>query len=536
MQVGENGSQDTDMRDAGIAGAGRSARDLVIAADFGTSGVKLAALDRSLALKAVAMRAYPLSLPASGQAEQAPADWWKALAEGIADLRGLIPDLAERAAALVFCAQMCGVVASDASGAPLRPAIVWLDKRAGTMSRQMNGGFPSLAGYRLDKLLAWTRIANGAPSHNGMDPPAKMLWLKQFEPDVFAGAHKLLDVKDWLLNRATGRFVTTADSANLTWMMDTRKGREGWSAYLAGRLGIPLDKLPEIVDGTETVGGLLADAATELGLEPGLPVIAGAGDVAATAIGSGAMADGELHAYAGTSAWLSGFFPSRRIDIFHSFATISSSVGYRPLLIATQESAGTAFAWAARLTGGAEGDTDSALARAYEGIGPVRADDPLFVPWLAGERVPVDDDRLRGVFYGLGMQHERSALLRSVLEGVALNMRWALSKVSKQRGVLADVPLPLVGGAAVNPLFAQGLADALKRRVEVRAPRHAGVRGAAAIAGTNLGWFDSVEAAAPALATGPAEIYDPQHEGMVLSDARSAMLERHRSRLIALYR
>ncbi|WP_417766927.1 xylulokinase [Stappia sp.] len=536
MRVGKDGSRDTDVRNAGSRAAGRSARDLLIAADFGTSGVKLAALDRSLSLKAVAMRAYPLSLPVSGQAEQAPADWWKALAEGIADLRGLIPDLAERTAALVFCAQMCGVVATDASGAPLRPAIVWLDKRAGTMSRQMNGGFPSLAGYRLDKLLAWTRIANGAPSHNGMDPPAKMLWLKQFEPDVFAGAHKLLDVKDWLLARATGRFVTTADSANLTWMMDTRQGREGWSPYLAGRLGIPLDKLPEIVDGTETVGGLLADAAVELGLEPGLPVIAGAGDVAATAIGSGAMADGELHAYAGTSAWLSGFFPSRRIDIFHSFATICSSVNYRPLLIATQESAGTAFAWAARLTGEAEGDTDSALARAYEGIGPVQADDPLFVPWLAGERVPVDDDRLRGVFYGLGMQHDRSALLRSVLEGVALNMRWALSKVAKQRGVLQDTPLPLVGGAAVNPLFAQGLADALKRPVEVRAPRLAGVRGAAAIAGTNLGWFDSVEAAAPVLSAGPTETYDPQDEGMALSDARSAMLERHRSRLIALYR
>ena len=150
MRVGKDGSRDTDVRNVGSRAAGRSARDLLIAADFGTSGVKLAALDRSLSLNAVAMRAYPLSLPVSGQAEQAPADWWKALAEGIADLRGLIPDLAERSAALVFCAQMCGVVATDASGAPLRPAIVWLDKRAGTMSRQMNGGFPSLAGYRLD--------------------------------------------------------------------------------------------------------------------------------------------------------------------------------------------------------------------------------------------------------------------------------------------------------------------------------------------------------------------------------------------------
>uniref|UniRef100_UPI003BADBDAC xylulokinase n=1 Tax=Stappia sp. TaxID=1870903 RepID=UPI003BADBDAC len=516
--------------------AGAGGQELVIAADFGTSGVKLAAINRDLALVATATRPYPLSLPGNDGAEQDPEDWWTALANGVADLRREVPDLSHRAVALVFCAQMCGVVSVSRTGDLLRPAMIWLDKRAGTLSRTMNGGFPSLAGYRLDKLLAWTRIANGAPSHNGMDPPAKMLWLKRNEPEVWNAADKFLDVKDWLVMRATGACVTTADSANLTWMMDTRPGREGWSAYLAGRLGIPLDKLPEIVDGTAVAGGLLPDAAAGLGLATGLPVIAGAGDVGATAIGSGAMADGELHAYAGTSAWLSGFFPSRRIDIFHSFATISSPVSFRPLLIATQESAGTAFAWAARLVGESAGDSDAALDTLYDGIGPLREDDPVFVPWLAGERVPVDDDRLRGVFHGLGVRHDRDALLRATLEGVALNMRWALSKVAKQKGVRHDLPIPLVGGAAVNPLFAQLLADALKRNVEVRAPRHAGVRGAAAIAGVALGWFSKVEEAAPVLASGPSAIYTPESEGMARCDRRSARLERARKHLLALYR
>lgn len=521
-------------RDRPHAGAG--GQDLVIAADFGTSGVKLAAIDRELSLVATATRSYPLSLPGNEGAEQNPEDWWAALEAGVADLRRDVPDLSQRAAALVFCAQMCGVVSVSRSGELLRPAMIWLDKRAGTLSRAMNGGFPSLAGYRLDKLLAWTRIANGAPSHNGMDPPAKMLWLRRNEPEVWDAADKFLDAKDWLVMRATGVRVTTADSANLTWMMDTRPGREGWSAYLAGRLGIPLDKLPEIVDGTAVAGGLLPDAASGLGLTPGLPVIAGAGDVAATAIGSGAMADGELHAYAGTSAWLSGFFPSRRLDIFHSFATIASPVSFRPLLIATQESAGTAFAWAARLVGESAGDSDAALDSLYDGIGPMREDDPMFVPWLAGERVPVDDDRLRGVFYGLGVRHDRNAILRATLEGVALNMGWALSKVAKQKGVRHDLPIPLVGGAAVNPLFAQLLADALKRDVEVRYPRHAGVRGVAAIAGVSLGWFDKVEDAAPVLSFGPGAVYTPDAEGMSRCDRRAARLARARKHLLSLYR
>jgi len=512
------------------------AEDLAIAADFGTSGVKVAALDRELALIATATAAYPLSFPGPDRAEQAPDDWWAALAQALAELGRAIPDLDARARALVFCAQMCGLVCVDARGNLLRSAIIWMDKRAGALSRDMNGGFPAIAGYRIDKLLMWTRIANGAPSHNGMDPPAKMLWLKRHEPEVWAAADKLLDVKDWLILKATGACVTTADSANLTWMMDTRPGREGWSPRLAGRLGIPLDKLPEIVDGTAVAGHLGAAAAADLGLTEGLPVIAGAGDVGATAIGSGAMADGQLHAYAGTSAWLSGFFPSRRIDIFHAFATISSSASYRPLLIATQESAGTAFAWAARLMGGAAGDDDATLAALYAGIGEGRADDPVFVPWLAGERVPVDDDRLRGVFYGLSARHDRAALLRATLEGVALNMRWALDKVARQKGVRHDLPIPLVGGAAVNPVFAQLLADALKRRIEVRAPRHAGVRGAAVLAGTALDWFDRVEAAAPVLASGPVAVYEPREAGMARLDARAAWLNRHRKALISLYR
>ncbi|MBB99669.1 MAG: hypothetical protein CML67_09055 [Rhodobacteraceae bacterium] len=514
----------------------QNSRELVIAADFGTSGVKLAALDRSLSLLATAAEAYPLSLPGPDRAEQQPDDWWQALRRGIAALHDQIPDLRERAVALVPCAQMCGLVCVDRAGDVLRPALISLDKRAGAMSRKMNGGFPAVAGYRADKLFTWTRIANGAPSHNGMDPPAKMLWIKTHEPEVWAASHKLLDVKDWLIFRATGALTTTADSANLTWMMDTRPGREGWSPFLAGRLGIPLDKLPEIVDGASIAGRLAERAAEDLGLSAALPVVAGAGDVGATAIGSGAVEDGQLHVYAGTSAWLSGFFPSRRLDVFHSYATIASSVGFRPLLIATQESAGTAFAWAARLVGESAGDSDSALDTLYDGIGELQDDDPLFVPWLAGERVPVDDDRLRGVLYGLSVRHDRNAVLRATLEGVALNLRWAMSKVARQKGVRHDLPLPLVGGAAVNPRFAQLLADALDRRVEVRAPRHAGVRGAAAIAGAALGWFDSVQAAAPALSSGPVEIYDPEPAGVARCAARAARLDRHRKGLLSLYR
>ena len=153
------------------------------------------------------------------------------------------------------------------------------------IAREVMGGFPTVIGYGLFKLLSSIRLTNGAPSLNGMDPPAKMLWLKRHEPKVYGAAWKLLDVKDWLLLRATGHAATTADLANVTWMMDTRKGREGWSDALIARFGLKRALLPDIVDGTASPGGLTAAAASELGLPSGLPVFAGAGDVCAAEIG-----------------------------------------------------------------------------------------------------------------------------------------------------------------------------------------------------------------------------------------------------------
>lgn len=517
--------------------SGTSAADIVISADFGTSGVKVGAIDQNFRILAKAVAPYPLSLPARDQAEQNPQDWWDALCAAIRELGREVENLSERAAALVFCAQMCGVLPVDAGGAPLRSCLIWLDKRSAALSRSLVGGFPSLYGYQLFKLAHWLRLANGAPSRNGMDPTGKMLWLKQNEAEIFARSHKLLDVKDWLIHRATGEFCMTADSANLTWLMDTRPGREGWSPALAARVGLPLDKLPAIVEGSSVVGTLTQEAALELGLRSGLPVAGGGGDATATAVGSGAVDDGALHIYAGTSSWVSGFFSRRIIDVGSSFATITSSVAYRPLLIATQEAAGTAFAWLADLFGCQEtAAREDLLRKVFAEPGNAQSSDPLFTPWLAGERVPVDDNRLRASFYGLSIRHDRNAIARSVAEGVAFNTRWAYSKVMKVGGAKADGAIPLVGGVAQNPYFAQLLADTLNRPVVVGEPRYSGVLGAAAMAAAALGWHGDTWSAARAVGDRASAAYEPAPRRVAMLDDRYRELERVRKKLIALYR
>jgi xylulokinase len=501
--------------------------DFILAADFGTTGVKVALVDHALAIRHSAAATYPLIIGGGGIAEQNPNDWWAAFGQAVAGLATEAGPLAGRIAAISFCAQTCGVVCADADGRPLRPALIWMDKRAAPEARRFVGGFPTVHGYNAFKGIAWALLANGAPSRNGMDPVCKMIWLRDREPETWRRTRLLLDVKDWLVLHATGNATTTGDSANLTWMMDTRRGREGWSPTLARMAGVPLDMLPPIVDGASVTGGLLPRAAAELGLDVGIPVLAGVSDVTAAALGSGATQDGQMHICIGSSSWIAGFHPSRVLSSAHSFATINSGVGNRLLLIATQESAGSALDWVGSL-GGPNTAADASA---------VRVDDPIFVPWLAGERVPVDDDRMRGSFTGLSLNHDHAALRRSALEGVAFNLGWAHECVSRKlRGTPSDAPLPVVGGGALNRPLVRMLANTLERPLRLGRERFAGVSGAAAIGAAAVGWHADPWVAARVFAAEGGEIVEPDPDGVGLARQRRASLERLRPSLIRYYR
>lgn len=508
--------------------------DLVISADFGTSAVKVGVVDGDLKLLARATETYPLNLAPGGIAEQNPVDLWAALARGLTQLRQDIPNLADRATTVVFSSQICGLICADDNGQPLMPCLTWLDKRAAKVGQALIGGFPSAHGYQIGKLVRWLRIANGAPAKNGMDPTAKMLWVAQNEPKIYAKTRWFLDVKDWLMHRATGRFTTSAESANVTWLMDSRPGREGWSKPLSKMTGIPLEKLPEIVDAAEVVETLTPHAAAELGLSKNTIVLGGTSDVTAAALGSGEVEDGALHICAATSCWISGFMDGRRLNVGDSYATISSSLNFRPLLVASQENAGSAMEWAVRISGGkTEGES---LANAFDDMGDPLPDDPYFIPWLAGERVPVDNDLLRGAFHGLALHHDPRALRRATAEGVALNMLWSYKKVSREKGIRLDGPISMVGGVAGNAHFAQTVADALNREVRVGEARHAGVLGTATLAAKVQGWAADPFEAAARLRHQTTAFYTPNADRAEALAVRNARLEKIRRDLIRSYR
>ncbi len=491
-------------------------QDLVLGFDFGTSSVKAALFDRDGAVMAAATQTYPLILPQHGWAEQDPQDWWTAMRAATNALLASVPDAAARVAAISLSAQMGGVVSVDADGGALHNALIWLDTRSADIARDLTGGMIRIAGYGPLKLARWLRLTGGAPSLSGKDAVSKIVWLRQHRPDLWPRVHKLLDVKDYLLARLTGRFIASFDSAHLTWLFDARPGHKAWSPALLRQIGLDAARLPEIGGATDVASGLSDRAAAELGLRPGTPVTVGAGDVAAAAISAGNPGQGSLHLYLGTSLWLATRIPRSRVDPNTSIGSITFADGSDYLLIATQENAGASIRWAMTLLGLAEDDFAgfAALARAFT----PSADAPFFFPWLAGERVPVDDPHIRGAFANVAIAHGREALAFAVHEGVALNLRWAMASFDRLSG-RAGQRLRLLGGGARSPFWAQMFADVLGREVEaVRMPDQCGTRGAAMTAAVAAGWYPDLAAAAAMTQRG--ELFAPDPARAALYRAR----------------
>jgi xylulokinase len=464
----------------------------ILAVDVGTSEIKVALVSAAGEVRDCARSALGVLHPQPGWAEQDPNDWWNAIRAGARDLWAGSECAPENVSAVVFSCQMFGVLPVDPSGKPLMNAMIWLDTRSREQARKITAGYPKVSGYGLPKLVKWLRATNGVPSLAGRDTISKFIWLREERPQLWQRTHKLLDVKDYLLMRCTGRTVTTFDLASGGWLFKTRKGDLGWSPEILRMLDLDTERLPEVIASTDIVGELSAGAASDLGLSPGTPVIAGAGDVPSCAVGSGAVRDGEVHIYLGTSSWVATHLDDRAVNPFAATGTLCAAEYGKYILIASQETAGGSLEWVRKNILADEIGYD-AINRLVEDCEP-GAGGLFFFPWLMGERVPVDDASLRGGFVNFSFEHDRRHLLRAVFEGVALNNRWALGVVEKLLG--KSVPsIRITGGGAQSNAWCQIMADVLGKRVErVANPQFCGVRGAALIALRALGEIDHLDA------------------------------------------
>jgi len=441
--------------------------------DIGTSAVKAVVLAPDGQVASSGSAPLRISRPHPLWSEQQPQDWWDATLAAVQQL----PTTQRAAVAAVgLSGQMHGATVLDAAGEPLRPAILWNDGRAFAQCAALEAAEPR------------SRAITGNIAMPGFTAP-KLLWLQQHEPALFARIARVLLPKDYVRLRMTGEYLSdVSDSAGTLWL---DVGARRWSAAMLTACGLAESQMPGLVEGSAQAGRLRASIATQLGV-PVVPVAGGGGDNAAGAVGAGVVRAGQAMLSLGTSGVIfvanDEFLPYPEGAV-HAFCHALPGRWHQ---MAVMLSAASCLDWVARLGGFA--DVPAALAAAAKHA-PDQAV-PLFLPYLSGERTPHNDPHARGVFFGLHHDTDAAALVRSVLEGVALAYRDGLRVLTQGGATIAD--LSLIGGGARSGQWASLLASALERPLLVRDGAEVGpALGAARLAALCVGHASESQLCAP---------------------------------------
>jgi len=460
----------------------------ILAIDLGTGGPKVALVDLRGRIVAHEVETSRTILTPPDGAEQDPHDWWRSISAAVKRLVADAPEAAASIAGIGVTAHWAGTVAVDAHGDPIGNAIIWMDSRGAPQVAAAVGGRLNVMGYDPRRLKRWLQLTGGAPSHSGKDAIAHILWLKSERPDVYAAAERFLEPADYLNLRLTGRAVSSHDCSVMLWLTDNReRDAIDYDPQLLAWSGIERTKLPPLVPSASVVGELTADVAAEWGIAAGIPVTTAMGDVHAAVVGCGATRDHEPHLYLGTSSWLSFHMPGKRTDLRHNMAALPSALPGKYFLANEHEAAGACLLHARDGLGLV--DTLEELNDVAE-TAPAGSNGLIFLPWLNGERTPVDDHTIRGGWTNLSLAHTRPDLLRSILEGVAFNSRWLLQTVEAFTKQPLG-PIVVIGGGATSDLWCQIHADVMQRPVRrVEDYRHAGTRGVALVSAVSLGLLD----------------------------------------------
>lgn len=483
----------------------------VIAYDVGTTGLKscLFYIEKGQPIKLIAgeTKDYDLYVLDNGGVEQNPDQWWDAMCVTTKKLLETSGTPKEEIQGISFCAQMQAVVLVDAEGNPLMNAMSYMDNRGkDQIEKLMHSGF-KIAGMNAWKLLRSLQLS-GAVSGSVKDPVFKYRWVADNKPEVFAKIHKWLDVKDYLVCRATGRFTMSRDSAFSTLVYDTRKGHEGFSPAICRMMDVNMNHLPEIVLSTDNVGGITVKAAAELGLSEGTAVFSGGGDASLIGVGAGATSEGDTHVYMGTSGWVCTVVGRQKLDIGSMIASIVGADPDKFNCFAELETAGKCLEWAKDRIGIDGACGYGQIMERIEDM-PAGSNGIIFTPWLHGNRNPFEDPDARGVFFGLGIESTAEDMIHAVIEGVCMHLKWQMTAMQKLTPA-SDV-VRFVGGGALAPLTCQILADVLGKTIEtVNDPQNAGSVGAVAVMGIGFGIFDSLEEVKKQIPA--AAVYTPRKE------------------------
>lgn len=445
-----------------------------IGVDLGTSSVKLLLMDDDGNIVNTVTKEYPISFPKPGWSEQNPTDWYEKTVEGIKELISNIDS--SKVAGISFGGQMHGLVILDENDNVIRPAILWNDGRTTKECDFLNNE------YGKDKLT--NNTANIAFA--GFTAP-KILWLKENEPDNFKKISKIMLPKDYLAYRLSGEFCTDVSDASGMLLFDVKN--RCWSEEMLELVGIKKEQMAKVYESYECVGNLTKQAASELGLSTSVKVIAGAGDNAAAAVGTGTVGDGKCNISLGTSGTI--FIASKNFSVddnnaLHSFAHAD---GYYHLMGCMLSAASCNKWWL----------DDIIKDKDYQKEQAEITDDKLgnnkvfYLPYLMGERSPHNNPLARASFIGMTMDTTRSDMTQAVLEGVAFAIRDSF-EVAKSLGIKID-RTKICGGGAKSPLWRKIIANVLNVKVDILEKEEGPSLGAAMLAAVGTKRFEDVSEA-----------------------------------------
>jgi xylulokinase len=435
----------------------------LVGLDVGTSGAKAIAISTDGAVLARAEVPYELAVPHPGWAEQDPEDWWRASEQALGEL-GVRP------AGIGLTGQMHGLVVLDGADRVLRPAILWNDQRTAEECAEIEDCIGR------ERLIGLT----GNRALTGFTAP-KLLWLRKHEPDVYARIAHVLLPKDYVRLRLTGERATDASDASGTLLFDV-PGRR-WSDEVVAALGLDPEWLPPALESPEPSGTT----------PDGVVVAAGAGDQAAGALGVGVDRPGPVSVVLGTSGVVFAALPAYAFDDEGRVHAFCHAVPGGWHAMGVMLSAAGALGWF-RQAVGTTATYDELTAEAV--VWPPGAEGVTFLPYLAGERTPHADPNARGAFAGLSLRHDRGALVRAVLEGVAYGLRDCLDLL-RELGVDADVGRAS-GGGSRSELWLRVVASVLDLRLERAQVEEGAAFGAALLGGVAAGTFSDVHEAVSA--------------------------------------
>lgn len=456
----------------------------LLAHDIGTSGDKASLFTVEGELVRSTVASYDVNYQAGGVAEQNPSDWWQAVCESTRKIAEGINK--EDILAISFSGQMQCCLVVDANGRVLRPAMIWADNRAQKQADELKENLGdvdaySLLGHRL------------SPSYS----IEKLMWIRDNEPEIYEKTFKMLQVKDYIIYRMTGRFVTDYSDASGTNALDL--DNLCWSEDILKAAGIEKEKLPELHKSTDVIGNLTEEAAAALGLTTATKVVCGGGDGPCSALGAGCVEKNQMFLTFGTSAWIGGTTEKKFLDKDQVFFCFAHVIPGKYMPCGTMQSAGSSYAYARNTfcgeeirKAGEQGISSWELVNRLVEASPAGAKGLIFLPYLTGERAPRWNPDASGSFMGIRMYHKREDYIRAVLEGVAMNLELILQSYRQYMDIDDMI---LTGGGAKGDIVAKILSDVL--HVNMHRPDHveeATSIAAAVIAGVGCGVYENFDA------------------------------------------